>query len=149
MAFSIAVLEDRGLIDVERPVSHYVPEKTLTIFVPGASMTATASILALFCEMLLAGGTTADGTRLVRSSTLERYLTANVAGFDRMLRSVLVLGRGFPLGRLGAHPYGWWDSRACVGHGGGLSGCAAQVCSPQQRHQECGNRRIPVMRGAT
>ena len=94
--------------------------KTLTSLVPGASMTTTASTLARFYEMLLAGGTTADGTRLVRSGTLERYLTANVTGFDRMLRSVLVLGRGFQLGWLGPHPYGWWDSRTCVGHGGGL-----------------------------
>ena len=93
---------------------------TLTSLVPGASLTATASALARFYEMLLAGGTTADGTYLLRSSTLERYLTVNVTGFDRMLRSYLVVGRGFQLGWLGPHPYGWWDSRACVGHGGGL-----------------------------
>jgi CubicO group peptidase (beta-lactamase class C family) len=44
--------------------------RTLTSLVPGASMTATASTLALFYEMLLAGGTTADGVRLIGSDTL-------------------------------------------------------------------------------
>jgi CubicO group peptidase (beta-lactamase class C family) len=44
----------------------------------------------------------------------------NVSGYDRTLRSYVVLGRGFQLGWLGPHPYGWWDSRACVGHGGGF-----------------------------
>lgn len=94
--------------------------QTLTSLVPGASMTTDASTLARFYEMLLAGGTTMDGVRLVRSETLERYLTVNATGWDRMLRSFLVLGRGFLLGWLGPHPYGWWDSRSCVGHGGGL-----------------------------
>ncbi len=98
--------------------------RTLTSLVPGASMTTTASALAQFYEMLLAGGTTADGVRLVRSDTLERYLTANVRGFDRTLRSYSVVGRGFLLGWLWPHPYGWWDSRACVGHGGGFCAVA-------------------------
>jgi len=93
---------------------------TITSLVPGASMTTNASTLAEFYEMLLAGGTTADGVRLIRSDTLERYLTPNVSGFDRVLRSYLVLGRGFLLGWRGPHPYGLWDSRTCVGHGGGF-----------------------------
>jgi len=94
---------------------------TLTSLVPGASLTTPASTLALFYEMLLAGGTTRDGVRLIKSETLERYLTANVTGYDRTLRSYLIIGRGFLLGWLWPHPYGWWDSRACVGHGGGFS----------------------------
>jgi CubicO group peptidase (beta-lactamase class C family) len=94
--------------------------RTLTSLVPGSSMTTTASTLAQFYEMLLAGGTIADGTRLVGSGTLEHYLTPNVSGFDRTLRSYVVLGRGFQLGWLGPHPYGWWDSRLGVGHGGGF-----------------------------
>ena len=95
---------------------------TLTSVVPGASMITTASALATFYEMILAGGTMADGTRLIRQGTLERYITKNVAGFDRASRSYVVLGRGFLLGWLGPHPYGWWNTRACFGHpGGGLS----------------------------
>ena len=94
--------------------------RTLTSLVPGASMTASASTMAQFYEMLLAGGTTADGVRLIRSDTLERYLEVNARGWDRTLRSYLVLGRGFLHGWRWPHPYGWWDSRSCVGHGGGF-----------------------------
>ena len=93
---------------------------TMTSLVPGASGITTASALAMFYEMILAGGTTADGTRLIRQEMLERYITRNVAGFDRVLQSYLILGRGFLLGWLGPHPYGWWDTRECVGHGGGF-----------------------------
>jgi len=93
---------------------------TMTSLVPGASGITTASALALFYEMILAGGVTADGARLIRSEVLDRYITRNVAGFDRVLRSYLILGRGFLLGWLGPHPYGWWDTRQCVGHGGGF-----------------------------
>jgi CubicO group peptidase (beta-lactamase class C family) len=93
---------------------------TMTSLVPGASGITTASALATFYEMILAGGTTADGARLIRPETLERYITRNAAGFDRVLRSYLILGRGFLLGWLGPHPYGWWDTRQCVGHGGGF-----------------------------
>jgi CubicO group peptidase (beta-lactamase class C family) len=93
---------------------------TLTSLIPGASMTTTASALARFYEMVLAGGAMADGVRLIRSETLERYIRPNVSGFDRALRSYLVLGRGFLLGWLWPHPYGWWNSRQCVGHGGGF-----------------------------
>lgn len=98
----------------------YNAPSTLTSLVPGASMTTTASALARFYEVVLAGGTTADGTRLIRPETLERYIEPNVAGFDRVLRSYVVLGRGFQRGWLGPHPYGWWNTGACVGHGGGF-----------------------------
>lgn len=98
---------------------------TLTTVVPGASMVTTALTLARFYEMILAGGTAADGSRLIRPETLERYITKNVAGFDRTSRSYMVLGRGFLLGWLGPHPYGWWNTRACFGHpGGGLCALA-------------------------
>jgi CubicO group peptidase (beta-lactamase class C family) len=93
---------------------------THTSLVPGASLTTPASTLAQFYEILLGGGTTADGNRLVSATTLERYITPNVTGFDRTLRSILVVGRGFLLGWLGPHPYGWWNSRSCFGHGGGF-----------------------------
>ncbi len=94
--------------------------RTLTSLVPGASMTAPASTLTRFYEMLLAGGTTAEGVRLIRSDTVERYLAVNVKGWDRTLRSYLILGRGFLHGWRWPHPYGVRNSRSCVGHGGGF-----------------------------
>ncbi|HEY5646818.1 MAG TPA: serine hydrolase domain-containing protein [Pseudomonadales bacterium] len=98
----------------------YNAPSTLTGLVPGASRATTAVALARFYEMVLAGGTTVDGARLIRPETLERYLRPNVSGFDRTLRSYVVLGRGFLLGWLGPHPYGWLNTRECVGHGGGF-----------------------------
>jgi CubicO group peptidase (beta-lactamase class C family) len=98
----------------------YNADATLTSLVPGASMTTTASALAAFYEMILAGGAAPDGSRLIRSETLERYLMPNAVGLDRVLRSYVVLGRGFMRGWLPPHPYGLWDSRECVGHGGGF-----------------------------
>jgi CubicO group peptidase (beta-lactamase class C family) len=89
-------------------------------------MTTTAATLARFYEMIAAGGTTADGTRVIRSETLELYLRRNVAGYDRALRSYMVLGRGFVYGWLGPHPFGWWNTGACVGHGGGF--CTVAFC---------------------
>lgn len=99
---------------------------TLTALVPGASMITTAGTLASFYEMIAAGGALADGTRLLRSATLDRYLTVNVRGYDRSLRTFQVIGRGFLIGWLGPHPYGWWSSGSCVGHGGGF--CVVAFC---------------------
>lgn len=85
-------------------------------------MVTTASVLAEFYEMILAGGTTADGIRLIRSGTLQRHVTKNVAGLERVSRSYVVLGRGFLLGWRGPHPYGLWNMGTCAGHpGGGMS----------------------------
>jgi CubicO group peptidase (beta-lactamase class C family) len=99
---------------------------TLTALVPGASMITTAGTLAAFYEMIAAGGVLADGTRLLRSTTLDRYLTVNVRGYDRSLRTFQVIGRGFLIGWRGPHPYGWWNSGSCVGHGGGF--CVVAFC---------------------
>jgi CubicO group peptidase (beta-lactamase class C family) len=94
---------------------------TLTSLVPGASMITTAASLAAFYEVIAAGGTLADGTRLLRGATLGRYLAVNAKGYDRSLRTYLKVGRGFLIGWKGPHPYGWWNSGSCVGHGGGFS----------------------------
>ncbi len=99
---------------------------TLTSLVPGASMITNASTLAAFYEMIAAGGETPDGTRLLRTATLERYLQVNAKGYDRSLRTFQKLGRGFQIGWLGPHVYGWWNSGTCVGHGGGF--CVVAFC---------------------
>ena len=123
----------------------------------GVSMMTTAAALARFYEMILAGGTTADGARLIRSETLERYLGRSVAGFDRALRSYMVLGRGFLLGWLGPHPYGWWNTRSCFGHPGGLSTLAfgdhdtglatAIVTNGNRGFADLARRFMPLARG--
>jgi CubicO group peptidase (beta-lactamase class C family) len=99
---------------------------TLTALVPGASMITTASTLAAFYEMIAARGELANGTRLLRGATLDRYLDLNVQGYDRSLRIFQKLGRGFQIGWRGPHVYGWWNSGTCVGHGGGF--CVVAFC---------------------
>jgi CubicO group peptidase (beta-lactamase class C family) len=105
---------------------------TLTSLVPGASMVTNALSLAEFYEMILEGGTLADGTRLIRRDTLERYVSRNVWGIDRVSGSYMVLGRGFLLGWIGPHPYGWWNTGMCLGHpGGGF--CTLAFCDRKAR----------------
>jgi CubicO group peptidase (beta-lactamase class C family) len=92
--------------------------------VPGAGMLATAGALAAFYEMLLAGGVTASGRRLLREETLRRYVTRQTAGRDRITGAYVVLGRGFALGWPFPHLYGTYGSGRCFGHAGGFS-CVA------------------------
>jgi CubicO group peptidase (beta-lactamase class C family) len=99
---------------------------TLTALVPGASMITTASTLAAFYEMIAAKGELANGTRLLRAASLDRYLGLNVRGYDRSLRTFQKLGRGFLIGWRGPHVYGWWNSGNCVGHPGGF--CVVAFC---------------------
>jgi CubicO group peptidase (beta-lactamase class C family) len=99
---------------------------TLTSLVPGASMPTTATALAEFYEVILRGGITESGDRLLSRETLETYLLPAVRGFDRSSRSYVVLGRGFIPGWRGPQVYGWWGSRSCVGHPGGF--CSVAFC---------------------
>lgn len=89
--------------------------------VPGAGLLTTARALAGFYELLLAGGVTRSGRRIIREETLRRYTTRQTAGFEPLTRSYVVLGRGFALGWPFPHLYGWWGSSRCYGHAGGFS----------------------------
>lgn len=88
--------------------------------VPGAGMVCTAGALASFYEMLLKGGVTATGRRLVGAATLARYLRVQASGRDRVTGAWVRLGRGFGLGWPLPHAYGWWSSSRCFGHAGGF-----------------------------
>jgi CubicO group peptidase (beta-lactamase class C family) len=92
--------------------------------VPGAGLVTTARSLTAFYDLLLAGGVTPSGRRVIRAEVLRPYITRQIAGRDRITGSYAVLGRGFALGWPLAHPYGWWGSSACFGHPGGF-GCIA------------------------
>ena len=89
--------------------------------VPGAGMLTTALALAAFYELLLAGGVTRSGRRLIREETLRRYITRQTAGFEPLTHAYVVLGRGFALGWPFPHLYGWRGSSRCFGHAGGFS----------------------------
>jgi CubicO group peptidase (beta-lactamase class C family) len=90
--------------------------------VPGAGMITTAGTLAAFYDLLLAGGVTRSGRRLVREETLRQYTTRQTSGRDRITGAYVVLGRGFALGWALPHLYGYWGSSRCYGHAGGF-GC--------------------------
>lgn len=93
----------------------------LTAVLPGAGTVGTARSLARFYDWLLQGTPTRSGSRLLEERTLARYVTPQTRGIDRTVRLPLVLGRGFGLGWLWPHPYGWWRTSDCFGHAGNFS----------------------------
>jgi CubicO group peptidase (beta-lactamase class C family) len=87
----------------------------VTACVPGAGLLSSARELAGFYDLLAAGG-----RGMLRAETLARYVTKQTFGFERQLHVPLTLGRGFGLGSLGPHAYGWWNTAPCFGHAGGF-----------------------------
>jgi CubicO group peptidase (beta-lactamase class C family) len=83
--------------------------------VPGAGLLATAAELAAFYDLLVSGG-----GGIISSVTLQKYVSKQTFGFERQLKVPLTLGRGFALGSLGPHAYGWWNTTPCFGHAGGF-----------------------------
>jgi CubicO group peptidase (beta-lactamase class C family) len=92
-----------------------------TALVPGAGMYTTAADLAAFYQMLLRGGQTVEGHRLLSASTLARYISVQSSGIDRNFHTYIRLGRGFAFGWPLPHFYGWLGSSSCFGHAGGFS----------------------------
>jgi CubicO group peptidase (beta-lactamase class C family) len=83
--------------------------------VPGAGLLANARELAAFYDLLVA-----PEPQIISARTLQRYITKQTFGFERQLKLPLTLGRGFALGSLGPHAYGWWNTGPCFGHAGGF-----------------------------
>jgi CubicO group peptidase (beta-lactamase class C family) len=83
--------------------------------VPGAGLLASARELAAFYDVLVA-----PEPQIISARTLQRYITKQTFGFERQLKVPLTLGRGFALGSLGPHAYGWWNTGPCFGHAGGF-----------------------------
>jgi CubicO group peptidase (beta-lactamase class C family) len=115
--------------------------------VPGAGLLATARAVASFYELLLAGGVTPAGRRIIREETLRRYVTRATAGFEPATRAYVVLGRGFALGWPLPHLYGWRASSRCYGHAGGF--CCLAFADPGAELAIAiltnGNRSLPDM----
>jgi CubicO group peptidase (beta-lactamase class C family) len=86
--------------------------------VPGAAMFTSAGTLARFYDMVLAGGLP------VSTPTIARYTRLWASGWDRSIRTLVRLGRGFARGWWMPHLYGWSDTAACFGHAGGFSSVA-------------------------
>jgi CubicO group peptidase (beta-lactamase class C family) len=88
--------------------------------VPGAGMRTTARALADVYGALAVGGVTPGGRRLLRPETLARYTRRFALARDRVTGAPVAFGLGFGLGWALPHPYGWWGTSRCFGHGGGF-----------------------------
>lgn len=91
---------------------------------PATSAVTDAASLAAFYDFLLKGGTTPAGEQLIAQTTIQRYTTKQVVGWDKTLRMPLAVGRGFLVGTRFPSSYGWWNTTGCFGHGGGFSSLA-------------------------
>ena len=114
----------------------------LTAVLPGAGTIGTARSIARFYDWLLQGTPNQHGGHLLDGAILAKYVTPQTRGTDRTVRLPLVLGRGFGLGWLWPHPYGWWRTSTCFGHAGNFStiawadpttGCAVAIVTNGNR----------------
>lgn len=95
-------------------------EPAFSTLVPGASLWTDAAHLAGFYEVLVAGGVTREGRRLLREETVRAYTARAVFGLDRANRVPMTVGRGFLVGAPWPSFYGGWGTSGCFGHAGAL-----------------------------
>ncbi len=88
---------------------------------PAISLLSNAESIAAFYDFLLSGGVAPDGKRLISKDLLHQYTGKNVIGWDRSLKTVLAIGRGFAVGTWFPSIYGWRNTGKCFGHAGGFS----------------------------
>lgn len=88
---------------------------------PSFTLISNAASLAAFYEVLVQGGITHDGKRLVSEEVLKKYTTRQVFGWDKSVKTFLSLGRGFMTGTLTPSLFGWWNTGRCFGHAGVFS----------------------------
>lgn len=86
--------------------------------IPGAHMVCTAAQLAGFFDLLVSGGCTEDGRRLLQAETVRTYTRRAAWGLDRSNRIPMAVGRGFILPLPGPSIYGTWRTGGCFGHAG-------------------------------
>jgi CubicO group peptidase (beta-lactamase class C family) len=91
---------------------------------PAYSLITNAASLAAFFECLVQGGVTHRGQSLLSSKTIQHYTKTHVSGWNKSVRSPMAFGQGFQTGTLLPCSYGYWNTRACFGHGGALSSLA-------------------------
>lgn len=87
---------------------------------PATSLVSDRPSLAAFYDFLVSGGQARDGKSLISAGTLQRYTTRNYLGWDRGLKTVLALGRGYVVGTRFPSSFGTWNTGRCFGHAGGF-----------------------------
>lgn len=93
----------------------------LTAVLPGAGTVGTARAIARFYDWLLSGTPDRSGAPQIEAAVLAPYITRQVFGMDKTLRVPIAIGRGFGMGWLPPHPYGFWRTGRCFGHAGNFS----------------------------
>jgi CubicO group peptidase (beta-lactamase class C family) len=124
---------------------------------PATSLICDAASLAAFYEFILRGGTTPSGQRLISDGTLRRYTSRHVVAWDRSLRTVMAIGRGFVLGMPFFSSYGWGNTAMCFGHAGGFCTLAfgdyntessvAMITNGNRSMMDFARRSIPLATG--
>ena len=88
---------------------------------PATSLVSDAASLSAFYEFLLSGGRSPAGEQLISEKTLHQYTSRQVLAWDKSLKTVLAVGRGFVIGTRFPSSFGWWNTNPCFGHVGGFS----------------------------
>lgn len=91
---------------------------------PATSLVTNAESIAAFYDFLISGGKAPGGRQLISEDLLQRYTSQSVFGWDRSLKTVITIGRGFVVGSWIPSSFGWWNTRKCFGHAGGFSSLA-------------------------
>lgn len=91
---------------------------------PAVSLVTDASSLARFYDFLLHEGVTPAGRQLISAKTIRQYTSRQVLAWDRSLKTLLAVGRGFVVGTRFLSSFGWWNTNQCFGHAGGFSSLA-------------------------
>lgn len=108
-----------GDVDVSQQLeTTYNDPDVLAALIPGAHLVASAAQLAQFFDLLVAGGRTIEGRRLLQEATVRTYTRRAAWGFDRSNRIPIAVGRGFILPLPGPSIYGTWRTGGCFGHAG-------------------------------
>jgi CubicO group peptidase (beta-lactamase class C family) len=93
----------------------------MTSFVPGAGLVTDGATLAAFYELLVAGGVTRSGRRVLAASTVHRYTRRHLFAWDHSNAAPQAVGLGFLLGTMVPSIYGYYGSDRCFGHVGAVS----------------------------
>jgi CubicO group peptidase (beta-lactamase class C family) len=127
LAFSYWLGEDKVLVAGMNVAKDFEGQNTEQFFNarnPATSLVSDAASLAAFYDFLLSGGKTPVGEQLISEKTIRLYTSRHVLSWDRSLRMLLAVGRGFVVGTRFPSSFGWWNTNKCFGHAGGFSSLA-------------------------
>ncbi len=88
---------------------------------PATTLVCDAASLAAFYEWILNTARSIPGPITIDKDILRTYTSRQVFGWDRSLRTPIVIGRGFVIGSRWPSTFGLWNTGECFGHAGGFS----------------------------